>query len=40
MSYATKIVLNYEKPKQNTLNAQFYNIIYNLTTLFKEKIRL
>ena len=36
LSYATKVVLTYEKPKQNSPNRPFYNIIYDLTTLFKE----
>ena len=35
-SYATKVVVNYEKPKQNPTKPAFYNIIYDLTTLFKK----
>ena len=29
----------YEKPKRNTPNAPLYNIFYDLTTFFKEKIK-
>ena len=36
LCYATKVVHNYEKPKPNAPNCPFYNIIYDLTTLFKE----
>lgn len=35
-SNATKVVITHENPKYSPLKAPFYNIIYDLTTFFKD----
>ena len=35
-SNATKVVITHEKPKNSPLKTPFYNIIYDLTTFFKD----
>lgn len=37
-SNATKVVITHEKPKNSPLKTPFYNIIYDLTTFFKDNL--